>query len=100
MYAGDLADFIFYAVQNFLEMPQNLNVGIGRDYTINEYYQKIAKVIGYDGIFEHDLSKPIGMKKKLIDDSKLKEFGWCHKTKLSEGIKHTYDYYLRETSDE
>ncbi len=96
MYAEDLADFILYALENFEKMPQNINVGLGHDYTINEYYQTIAEVIGYDGKFSHDLSKPTGMKQKLIDDSKLKKFGWKYKTSLKDGIKKTYDYYINE----
>jgi len=96
MYAEDLADFIYYAVENFEKMPQNINVGLGYDYTINEYYQAIAKVIGFKGKFIHDLTKPIGMKQKLIDDTKLKEFGWKHKTSLEDGIQKIYDYYVNE----
>ena len=96
MYAEDLADFIFYAINNFEKMPQNLNVGLGTDYSINEYYQAIAKVVGYTGKFVHDLSKPVGMMQKLIDDKKLKEFGWHYKTKLEAGIKKTYEFYLGE----
>lgn len=95
MYAGDLADFVFYAVENFEKMPQNINVGLGYDYTINEYYETIAKEIGFKGRFVHDLSKPIGMKQKLIDDSKLKIFGWKHQTTLEQGIKKTYDYFKK-----
>jgi nucleoside-diphosphate-sugar epimerase len=41
MYAVDLAEFVFYAIENFDPMPQNLNVGLGENYTINEYYQRI-----------------------------------------------------------
>lgn len=93
MYAEDLADFVFYAINNFDRMPQNINVGLGHDYTINEYYKTIAKVIGFTGNIVHDLSKPIGMKQKLIDDTKLKTFGWHHKTSLEDGIKKTLDYY-------
>ena len=96
MYAEDLADFIYYALENFKSMPQNINVGLGHDYTINEYYEAIAKVIDYKGKFIHDLSKPIGMKQKLIDDTKLKEFGWSHTTSLEDGIKKIYNYYLKE----
>ena len=96
MYAADLADFIFYAIDNFEKMPQNLNVGLGTDYTINEYYQAIANVVGYTGKFKHDLTKPVGMKQKLIDDKKLKEFGWHYQTELEAGIKKTYEFYLRE----
>jgi nucleoside-diphosphate-sugar epimerase len=93
MYAGDLADFIFYAIEKYEDMPQNINVGLGHDYTINEYYQEIANVIGFEGEFLHDLSKPVGMKQKLINDEKLRQIGWSHKVKLSEGIKLTYEYY-------
>lgn len=93
MFAGDLADFVFYALEKFNQMPQNINVGLGYDYTINEYYETIAKVLGYKGKFIHDLSKPVGMKQKLIDDSKLKAFGWKHQTSLEEGIKKTIDYF-------
>ena len=93
MYAGDLADFVYYALAHFDKMPQNLNVGLGRDYTINEYYQEIAKVIGYEGTFTHDLSKPMGMKKKMIDNTQLTAFGWQPKTSLEEGIKQTLEYF-------
>jgi GDP-L-fucose synthase len=97
MYAGDLADFIFYAVSKFEVMPQNINVGLGHDYTINEYYESIAEVIGFTGEFVHDLSKPVGMKQKLIDDAKLDGFGWRHQTELPDGLKKTYEFYLSET---
>ena len=96
MYAEDLADFIYYALKNFEKMPQNINVGLGHDYTINEYYEEIAEVIGYEGTFVHDLSKPVGMKQKLIDDTKLQTFGWQHKTSLKGGIQKIYEYYLEK----
>jgi len=96
MYAADIADFIFYAVENFNKMPQNINVGLGLDYSIIEYYKMIANVIGYKGKFNHDMSKPTGMKRKLIDNKRLNEFGWSHQTSLELGIKKTYDYFLNE----
>jgi len=96
MYAEDLADFTYYAIENFNSMPQNINVGLGTDYTINEYYQAIAKVIGFEGKFIHDLTKPVGMKQKLIDNKKLQKFGWEYKTSLQNGIKKIYTYYLNE----
>ena len=94
MYVEDLSDFIFYAITKFDKMPQNINVGLGFDYSINDYYSEIAKVIDYKGSFSHDLTKPIGMKQKLINNTKQKEFGWKHKTTLKEGLIKTYKYYL------
>ena len=32
MYAGDLADCIFECISRFDEMPQTMNVGLGKDY--------------------------------------------------------------------
>lgn len=100
MYAADFADFVYYAIENFEAMPQNINVGLGHDYTINEYYQEIADVVGYQGDFSHDLSKPTGMQQKLIDDIKLKGFGWQYQTSLEQGIQKTYDYFLSEVECE
>ncbi|TLD82253.1 GDP-L-fucose synthase [Helicobacter sp. MIT 05-5293] len=94
MYAQDLADFAYFALEHLEIMPQNLNVGIGKDFSIKEYYQEIAKVVGFDGEFVYDLSKPVGMQQKLIDDTRLKVFGWEAKTDLTEGISKTYQYYL------
>lgn len=94
MYAGDLADFVFYAFEHFDALPQNLNVGSAQEYIIDEYYRTSAKVIGYEGKFTHDLSKPVGMKRKVIDDMRLRALGWHTKTSLEEGIKKTYEYYL------
>ena len=98
MYAGDLADFVFYAINDFENMPQNINVGLGHDYTINEYYEAISQVIGFEGKFEHDLSKPVGMKQKLIDHSQLQAFGWNYKTELKKGIEKTYEFYRNNQS--
>ncbi len=94
MYAGDLAEFIFYAIAHFGDLPQNLNVGTGIEYSIDEYYRAIASVVGFSGEFTHDLSKPVGMKRKVIDDTRLKALGWNAKTPLEEGIRKTYEYYL------
>ena len=96
MYATDFADFVYYAIDNFETMPQNINVGLGHDYTINEYYQKIANTVGYQGSFTHDLSRPTGMQQKLIDDTKLINFGWQYQTTLEQGIQKTYDYFLNK----
>lgn len=94
MFAGDLADFVSFAVKKMDLLPDLLNVGLGYDYTIDEYYHAIAKVIGYEGRFEHDLTKPEGMSQKLVDVTKVSAFGWTAKTGLEEGIRKTYEHFL------
>lgn len=96
MYAGDLADVIYSALQQIDFIPQVVNVGLGHDYSINEYYDAVAKVIGYQGSFIHDTSKPVGMKQKLVDTTLMTQLGWRAKTSLLDGIQQTYEYYLEQ----
>jgi len=99
MYIEDLTNFISFSIFNFDKVPNLVNVGTGRDYSIEDYYTKIASEIGYSGGFKFDLSKPIGMKRKLVDTSILKNMGWESKFSIEEGIKKTYEYY-KKVNDE
>lgn len=96
MYAGDLASLVTEAIQRFDSLPSIMNVGLGYDYTINEYYQTAAEVIGYSGRFEHNLDKPVGMSRKLVSIEKQSAWGWKPAYSLKEGIARTYQYYLKE----
>lgn len=93
MLASSFADFIYFAIENFEKMPDILNVGLGKDYSILEYYEAISNVIGYKGEFSYDLSKPTGMKQKLVDSSNLERFGWSNNVTLTEGIIEAYNYF-------
>lgn len=95
MFVGDFVNLIFSSIESFEKLPALINIGLGEDYEINHYYNVISKVIGYEGNFTHDLDKPVGMKRKMVDISKMKQLGWQHKTSLEEGIKKTYEYYLK-----
>ncbi|MCW8886174.1 MAG: GDP-L-fucose synthase [Motiliproteus sp.] len=96
MFVEDLADMILASADRVKQLPPYLNVGLGYDYSINEYYQEIAAVVGYDGGFTHDLSKPAGMKQKLVDINDLEQLGWRAPTTLRAGIEKTYDFFKKE----
>ncbi len=96
MYAGDLADFLAFAIERFDDLPFLMNVGVGRDYTINEYYEVASEVIGYESKFHHNLEKPVGMSQKLVNISAQKALGWTPKTSLKAGIAQTYEYFLSQ----
>lgn len=98
MYAGDLADCLVESVRRFSTLPDTMNVGTGEDASINEYYETVAEVIGYDGQFKHDLTKPVGMMWKLVSTRKSQVWGWRAETSLRDGIAKTYDYYLQMRS--
>ena len=96
MYAGDLADAVIRAVSNFDTLPAYMNVGLGHDYTINDYYQAAAEIMGYTGGFVHDLNKPVGMARKLVSVERQQAWGWSARQELRDGIEKTYNYYLKE----
>lgn len=96
MYAGDLADAMMRAIKNFDTLPASMNVGLGCDYAIDEYYRAAADVMGYSGEFVHDTSKPVGMARKLVSTERQVAWGWSASTGLCDGIKKTYEFYLKE----
>jgi GDP-L-fucose synthase len=53
-------------------------------------------VVGFNGVFNHDLSKPVGMKQKLVDISQLQKLKWTPKHSLKEGIKKTYQFFIEK----
>lgn len=95
LYAGDLAEAILMAVERFDSLPDLLNIGTGQDFTVNEHYEIAAAVIGYGGSFTHDLGKPSGMRRKLLDVSRASAWGFTAHTSLADGIALTYQHYLR-----
>lgn len=94
MYGGDLADAIMQAIKKFDSLPSYMNIGLGHDYSINEYYQAAAEVMDYRGKFAHDLTKPVGMARKLVSIERQSLWGWSSRHNLQEGVKKTYSYYL------
>ncbi|WAL82718.1 GDP-L-fucose synthase [Pandoraea sp. XJJ-1] len=96
MYSGDFADAVLHALDDFEGLPEMTNIGLGHDFSINEYYEIAARVIGWKGKFEHDLSKPVGMKQKLVSIERQTTWGWQAKSSLEDGIAKTYDYYLKD----
>jgi GDP-L-fucose synthase len=86
MFAGDLADFIWRFHDRLEDVPETLNVGVGGDATVNDYYRTVAAVMGYRGAFSHDLGRPVGMRRKLLDVTGQARLGWRPATPLVEGI--------------
>ncbi len=93
MYVDDLADALVFLMENY-DKSELINVGIGEDTEIIEITKLIAKVVGYQGKIEKDLTKPDGTPRKLVETSKLDALGWKPKVGLEEGLKVTYKWYL------
>ena len=95
MYAPDLAGAILRALDAPQALPLVMNVGPGVDHSINDYYRIAAEVIGWRGQFWHDLTRPVGMQRKLLDISHQRVWGWAPETALRDGIALTYAHYLK-----
>ncbi len=89
LHVDDLADACFYLMQHYNE-PGLVNVGVGADISILELAQLVQRIVGYTGEIRHDLSKPDGTPRKLMDVSKLHGFGWQAKIGLEHGITQVY----------
>ncbi|MGK6323004.1 NAD-dependent epimerase/dehydratase family protein [Sphingomonas sp. DT-51] len=94
LYAGDLADAIFTALDQIVAVPDMMNIGAGVDHSIDDYYSTIAKVLNYRGSFTHDLTKPVGMRRKLVDVTNQQRLGWAPRWSLVDGLADTYRHYL------
>ncbi|WP_289091076.1 GDP-L-fucose synthase [uncultured Sulfitobacter sp.] len=84
-----------YAAQTH-PMQSHINVGTGRDISIAALAQMVAEVTGFKGRLVFDTSKPDGTMRKLIDVSRLAEMGWRARIDLKDGLRETYDWFLRQ----
>ena len=71
-----------------------INIGYGKDRTIKELSEIIAKIVGYKGRVTWDKDKPDGTPQKLLDISQMTKLGWKRKINLKEGIRRVYEWYL------
>ena len=72
----------------------HINIGTGKDISITDLANLVADIVQYTGEIVYDKSKPDGVYKKLLDVTRLHEFGWREKTSLKEGIKKVYKWFL------
>ncbi|HCG6981476.1 TPA: GDP-L-fucose synthase [Vibrio parahaemolyticus] len=75
-------------------MLSHINVGTGKDCTIREMAETMAKVVGFEGEVVFDSSKPDGTPRKLMDVSRLASLGWKYKVELETGLRNTYEWFL------
>jgi GDP-L-fucose synthase len=93
LFSEDLADACVFVIKNYSD-EMFLNVGTGHDISILELAKNIAKVIGWQGAFTFNRSKPDGMPRKVMDVGRLRALGWTAGTDFESGMKLAYEWYV------
>lgn len=93
LYVDDLADLCVFLMNNYSGY-EIVNAGTGKELSIKDLTELVAKAIGYTGEILWDTSKPNGTPRKLLDVSKAAALGWTYRTELEEGIRLAYDDFL------
>tara|TARA_B100002019_G_scaffold59641_1_gene51165 strand:+ start:128 stop:985 length:858 start_codon:yes stop_codon:yes gene_type:complete len=94
LFSDDLAEACYVCMEKY-DDAEHINVGTGEDVTIKELAETIAGVVGFNGGFRWDTSKPNGTFRKVLNIDKIKSLGWQPKVSLKEGIERTYEWYKR-----
>jgi GDP-L-fucose synthase len=101
LHVDDMADACVFVMRN-ISAPDiygkgisHLNVGAGQEISIKDLALLIRDIVGFKGEINHDLTKPDGMPRKLLDVSRLTGYGWQRKISLAQGIRQVYDWYTR-----
>ena len=94
LHSDDLASACLFLMEHY-DSPEIINIGWGQDCTIRELAEMIAKTVGYTGKLKWDDSRPDGTPRKVLDNRKLSALGWEPKISLQEGLRLTYQWYLK-----
>lgn len=93
LYVDDLAE-LCVLLMNRYSGSGTVNAGTGREVTIRELTETVARVVGYTGEVRWDTSRPNGTPRKLLDVSKAASLGWRYRTELEDGIRLAYADFL------
>jgi GDP-L-fucose synthase len=96
MFVEDLVSAVDRALGDWERAPAVLNVGLGHDFSVTDYYRAAGAALGYQGDFVYELDRPVGMRRKLLDVGRAHAWGWQAATSLETGLEATIaDYRAR-----
>lgn len=94
-YVDDVANWIATAASGLKEWPMLLNIGLGVDHSVREYYEYALEAVDYECALKFDPTKPAGMHQKLMDSSLAAQFGWAPRTDVRNGMATAYAAHIR-----
>lgn len=94
LYVEDAAEGIVFALEKYDKLDP-VNLGSGREISIKDLVELIAKMMDFSGEILWDNTKPDGQPRRMLDVTRAeREFGFRAKTNFSEGLKKTIDWYV------
>ncbi len=102
LYVDDLAEAVRFLIEKinakdlYEQGITHINIGTGKDLSIDELARLVSDITGYSGKIVYDTSRPDGTPRKLMDVSRINKLGWKHTTSLKEGIERAYSWYLKQ----
>ena len=96
IFSSDAASAALFLMNNY-DGSEIINIGVDRDIAIKDLIMIIKDTVAYTGEVIFNSSKPDGMPQKFLDSSRLHKLGWQAKISLAEGVKRTYNWYLKQT---
>jgi GDP-L-fucose synthase len=95
LHVDDCASALVFLLKHYSD-DSHVNVGSGSDVTIDELAGLVMGAVGFDGVLEHDTSKPDGTPRKLMSNEKLTSMGWQPCISLRDGLANTYQWFVEE----
>ena len=94
LYVDDLAESVLFFMKKKTKHTL-INIGTGKDMTIEKYAKKIMSVVGYKTNIKYDRKRPNGTFRKVLNVSLAKMYGWQNKININMGLQKTYKAYIK-----
>ncbi len=96
LYVDDCAEGLALAAARY-DGSEPVNLGAGKEISIRELAELVAKIVGFDGRIVWDTSMPNGQPRRSLDASRAKElFGFEARTPLRDGLEKTVAWYREQ----
>ncbi|CAN7327140.1 GDP-L-fucose synthase family protein [Knoellia sp. LjRoot47] len=92
LHVDDMADACLHLLDEY-DGDSQVNIGTGRDLTIAELAEIVAKHAGFEGETEWDTSRPDGTPRKVLDTTLIAGLGWSPSVELDDGIRDVVAWY-------
>ena len=93
LYVDDCAEGIVAAMERY-DSAEPINLGSGREITIKDLTELVARLCRFEGRIVWDSTKPDGQPRRCLDVTRAQEqLGFTARTTLEDGLRRTIEWY-------